>query len=644
MISFFRRIFSSKIGLGITIAFIGLIALAFASADVSGTGTFGGISGSDSVAVVGDDKIGTAEFARTASSAVDQIRQETPTVTMRAFINNDGLKDVLDRMVDRSTLAEYARKYGLRAGDNLVNSEIMQMPAFRGPDGNFSQAAYDSLLTQRSLTDALVRNDLMQGLLNDQMTLTAVRGARMPNKFAKRYAGLLSESRKGSIAFVPSGIFAPKDDPSDEQLKAFYSENTSKYLRPERRIVRFATFGEKNIDARTKPSDAEIAARFERDKAEYAASESRSFTRVIVPTEDAAKAIKAKVEAGATLSAVAKEAGFSASEVAATDRAGYASDTSSAVADAAFKAARGSIADPVRGSLGWHVTRVDSAEKRAARSLEQATPEIRTALAQELQVKALADLSARIEEEVDGGTPLTEIAKDLGVEITTTKPVTADGRVYGTAQETAPQELAGALKTAFDMEEGEPQLAEITRGETFLIFEASEITESSTAPLDEIKDQVITGWKLDEGAKLAKAATDRILERMAGDSSLSAAVGKEKERLPPAENVNLNRSQIVGQDRQVPPPLALLFSMATGTTKKLEAANNLGWFIVNLDEISAGNAEGNEQLIAAASQQLQAALVAEYTQQLTAAMSEEIGVERNDAAIEAVRKQLLGET
>ncbi|MEP2552108.1 MAG: hypothetical protein ABJH26_12505, partial [Marinomonas sp.] len=71
---------------------------------------------------------------------------------------------------------------------------------------------------------------------------------------------------------------------------------------------------------------------------------------------------------------------------------------------------------------------------------------------------------------------------------------------------------------------------------------------------------------------------------------------------------------------------------------------NLGWFIVNLDEISAGNAEGNEQLIAAASQQLQAALVAEYTQQLTAAMSEEIGVERNDAAIEAVRKQLLGET
>ncbi len=644
MISFFRRIFSSKLGLAITLAFIGLIALAFASADVSGTGTFGGISSSDSVAVVGDEKIGIAEFARTTNSAVDQIRQDTPTITMRAFINNDGLKDVLDRMIDRTTLSEYARQFGLRAGDNLVNSEIMQMPAFRGPDGNFSQAAYESLLVQRSLTDGLVRNDLMQGLLNDQMTLTAVRGARMPNKFAERYAGLLSESRKGSIAFIPSGVFAPKDDPSDEKLKAFYAANTTKYLRPERRTVRFATFGEQHIDTRIVPSAAEIAARFERDKADYAASDIRSFTRVIVPTEDAAKAIKDKVEGGATLSAVAQEAGFSASEVAATDRAAYTSDTSSALADAAFTAARGTIADPVRGTLGWHVTRVDSAEKRAARSLADVTPEIRTVLTQELQIKALADLSARIEEEVDGGTPLTEIAKDLRVEVTTTKPLTADGRVYGSAQETAPQELAGVLKTAFDMEEGEPQLAEITRGETFLIYETTEITESSTAPLDEIKDQVIAGWKLDEGAKLAKAATDRILKRMADESSLSAAVGKEEERLPPAENVNLNRSQIVGQDRQVPPPLALLFSMATGTTKKLEAANNLGWFVVDLDEISAGSAEGNDQLIAAAAQQLQAALVAEYTQQLTAAMSEEIGVERNDAAIEAVRKQLLGET
>ena len=43
MFQFFRNFFKTKLGLAISLAFLGLIALAFASADVSSTGTFGGI-------------------------------------------------------------------------------------------------------------------------------------------------------------------------------------------------------------------------------------------------------------------------------------------------------------------------------------------------------------------------------------------------------------------------------------------------------------------------------------------------------------------------------------------------------------------------------------------------------------------------
>lgn len=644
MIGFFRRIFSSKIGLAITIGFVGLIALAFASADVSGTGTFGGISGSDSVAVVGDAKIGNAEFSRTVGSAVDQLRQNSPTLTMRAFVEQDGLEDVLDRLVERYTLAEYARKYGMRAGDNLVNSQIMQIPAFRGADGNFSQVAYEGALRQQGLSDALVRQDLSQGLLSEQITLAAIRGARLPNKFAVRYGALLGERRKGTIAFIPSAAFAPKKDPSDAQLKEFYDANRADYIRPERRTVRFTTFSMDNVDARTDPTDAEIAARYKRDKAQYEASESRGFTRLIVPTQDAANAIKSRVESGEAFSDVAKELGFGTSAIEPTTKSAYTSSTNTAVANAAFAAQRGKIAEPVRGPLGWHVVRVDSIETRAARSLAQVTPQLRETLKGELQITALADLSAQIEDRVDDGAPLSEVAKDLGVEVTTTQQLTADGRVYQKPQETAPAELAAALETAFQMDEGEPQLAEIVRGQTYLVFEVGEITPSATAPMEEIKAALSAAWKLDSGSKLAKEASERILKRVSDGSTLAAAVSAEKTRLPPAENVNLNRREIVSQNRQVPPPLALLFSMATDTTKRLEIARNLGWFVVDLDTITADSLDENSELIAATSQQLQGALVGEYSQQLTAAMSEEVGVKRNEDAIAAVRKQLLGES
>lgn len=644
MIGFFRRIFSSKIGLAIVLAFIGLIALAFASADVSGTGTFGGVSGSDRVAVVGDAKIGTAEFSRTASSAVEQIRQSDPTITMRAFVEQDGLNEVLDQMIDRYTLAEYARANGLRAGANLVNSEIMQIPAFRGADGNFSQQAYERALAQQRLSDAQVRADLELGLLAEQITLSAVRGARLPNKFANRYAGLLNERRKGSIAFIPSAAFAPKVDPTKEQLKAYYDANRSDFIRPERRTVRFATFGMENVNSRTTPSDAEIAARYKRDEDQYAASQSRSFTRLIVPTEDAANAIKSRVEGGESFSTVARELGFGTSEIESTDRTAYTATTSDAVANAAFAANQGAIATPVRGALGWHVTRVNSISNKAARTLADVTPELRETLTGELQIAALSDLSAKIEEQVDDGTPLSQVAEELGIEVTTTQPLTADGRVYGSRDQTAPAQLAAALETAFQMNEGEPQLAEIVRGETYLVFEVGEITPSATAPIDEIKEPLTVAWRLDEGAKLAKAASDRVMKLTTGDGSLAAAIKAEETRLPPADVVDLGRREIVGQNGQVPPPLALMFSMAQGTVKRLEATQNLGWFVIDLDSISAEPVDEDSPMIAATSQQLQAALVAEYSQQLTKAMAEEVGVERNQDALEAVRKQLLGDS
>ena len=97
------------------------------------------------------------------------------------------------------------------------------------------------------------------------------------------------------------------------------------------------------------------------------------------------------------------------------------------------------------------------------------------------------------------------------------------------------------------------------------------------------------------------------------------------------------------QDRRIPPPLALMFSMAQGTAKKLAAARDLGWFVVDLEEISVGTMEADDPLIGQAREQLASTLGQEYTEQLVAAMRGEVGIERNEDAIDAVRRQLVGE-
>lgn len=644
MLLFFRSFFKSKFGLAITFAFLALIAFAFASSDVANTGMFGGVAGGERVAVVGDERIDSAELAQSASTALDRLRQDNPALSMPAFIAQGGLEEVLDQLIARYAIATYAERFGLRAGDNLINSEIRQIGAFRGPDGNFSADAYNQTLAAQGLTDAMVRQDIGSGLLAQQMLVPASFGATIPLSLATRYARLFKERREGAIGFLPSGAFFPEGDPSAAQLQAYYQENRGDFIRPERRVIRYALFGEEEIEDAIAPTDAEIAARYRENSAEYAASEARSFTQLIVPTQQAAQAIRQRVAAGASFASVAQEAGFRTSTLEAQSRAQVADDASPAVAQAYFDAARGAITEPTRSPLGWHVARVDAVESTPGRSLAQVRDELASTIREEKRVRALVDLAAQIEERIDDGETLTAIAQDLGLTVRSTPPVTADGGVYGTQGETISEEIAPVLETAFQMEESEPQVGEVARGDTFAIFETADITASAAAPLAEIREDVITSWKLAQGSQAARAAADRVLARLRDGATMASALAAEDVRLPAAEQIALTREDLARRgDQRIPPPLALLFSMAEGTSKRLEAANNLGWFVVDLDDIELGEMAGDDPLIAQAQSQLGETVGQEYADQLVIAMREAMGVERNETAIDAVSRQLNGE-
>ncbi|MFA9200427.1 MAG: peptidyl-prolyl cis-trans isomerase, partial [Cypionkella sp.] len=522
----------------------------------------------------------------------------------------------------------------------LVNSEIRRISAFAGPDGRFSEAAFRQVLAQRQLSEATVRRDLADGLRAQQVLVPAAFGARMPARVAARYAALTRERREGAVALLPSAAYAPAGEPTPAQLSAFYNANRAEFIRPERRVLRYAVFDAGALGD-IEPTAAEIAARYERDRAtKYAGRERRSFTQLIVPTRQAAQAIASR-GAGA-LEAAAREAGLEVAKVASIDKAGYTGQSSQAVANAAFAAPRGTIAAPARGGLGWFVVRVDAIDKAPARSLEAARAEIVPALREEKRVRALADLAAEVEQRIDEGNALTDIARDLKVELQTTAPIVADGRVYGAAGETAPAVLAPALATAFEMEEGEPQVAPLPGGESYLVYETVRITPSAAAPLGEIRDGVIAAWRRDAGARAAKAAADRVLARVDKGQPLAAAIAAEGRSLPAVDRVNMTRGELARQGGRVPPPLALLFSMARGSAKRLEAAGDAGWYVVAVDRIEPGKIAPNDPLLAQAAASLGQLAGRELGDALRVAIRKEAEVERNAEAIAAVRRQLTG--
>ena len=643
MIQLFRNFFKSKLGVGITLAFLVLIAIAFASMDISSTGMFGGVAGGDRVAVVGDERIDAAELSMNMTNALDAARQTDPTLNMQGFVARGGLDDVLRQLIERTALAEFARQHGMRAGDRLVDSELLQIPAFRGASGNFDRGAFLAAISQRNLTEDAVRQDLAMRLLARQLLTPIGFSPVMPASFGQRYGALLRERREGSIALLPSAAFAPTGAPSNAALQAYYRANSDDYIRPERRVIRYASFGPEAVGERPAPTAAQIAERYQSDRAQYAASERRTLTQLVLPTQAAATALVAEVRGGKSLEDAAREKGLATTLVGPATQAELASAASAAAAQAAFNAADGAIATPARGGLGWYVLRVDAIDRRPARTLAHVRDEIAATLAEEQRRAALDDLTARIEEEFDQGRSLSEVAQELKLTLASTRPATADGRIYGSPTETVPPILGRVLQVAFDMEDvDQPQLAVIAAGENFMVFDVTDITPSATAPLNEIRDDVIAGWRRDEGSKAAKAAADRILARVARGGTLATAVAAETASLPAVQTLNLNREQLAAQGR-VPSEMALFFSMAERTTKKLEGPAKAGWYVVRLDNIEAPEIAANDPIVLATLRQLSQATSEEYVAQFVTAASREVGVERNQAAIDAVRTQITGQ-
>ena len=374
MITFIRSLINSRFGAIIALVFIGMIAVAFALGDVTGSGSFGGVGGGN-VARVGDRNITLGEFNDALDNRLKAERQNNPTLDMVNFVEGGGFDGTLDQLINRYALAVFGTEHGVAVSKRLVDSEIKKIPGAMGLDGRFSQEAFQAFLGQIGVSEKTVRDDIAQNLFAQQILPATVAGPMAPDSMVLPYASLMLEKRSGQVASLPSAAFFPANPPAEAVLAKYYKDNAAKFTIPEKRAISYAIFDRSIIAAKAKPTEADIAAYYKSNTAKYAASETRNISQVIVPTEAAAKSVIAQVAGGKSLAQVANELGLSVTTATSENREGVTNSASKAVADAVFAAPRGGIAKPARGKYReQHELAEPSWRDRAGQHILRADP------------------------------------------------------------------------------------------------------------------------------------------------------------------------------------------------------------------------------------------------------------------------------
>lgn len=645
MITFFRNIFSSKIGLFFTMAFVALIAVAFASADVTGSGAFGGVTGSGTAAKVGDAQLTTSELSQSINNAFRAEQRENTGLDLKTYVEGGGFDGILDRLINSFSIAAFGNKYGMTAGKRLVDSEIANIPSFQGADGQFSEENFRRALQQQGIKEQQLRDDFTRNLLADQLLSVAGFGASVPQKLVAPYASLLLEARQGQVAIIPSAAFVQNIKPADAAVAAYYSKNGSRYTIPERRTISYALFSKERFNDSIKPTEKEIEGQYKLDQAKYAASETRNIDQVILPTQAAAKALADQISGGTSMSSAAESVGLSVAEVGSVSKSALSGTASQAVADAVFTTVSGGVSAPAQSALGWHIAKINDIRKVPAQSLEQVRAQIVAELTRDKIDEALAELTVKMEDEFADGSSLADIAKAEELKIESTPMLLANGQNPEDPNYRPIPEMQRILPVAFSLEEdSDPQVVEIIPGQQYAIMSVGEIAPAAPPPLQSIQQIVARDYILEEGSKKAKAIADKIAKQVSDGTALSKAVADSKISLPAIETVRSTRAELARQSQQgqVPPPLTLMFSMAEGTAKTLKAPQNQGWFVVNLNNIDRGDASKRTDLLTATTAQFKQVFGNEYTEQFINAMKADVGVERNEDALTALRNQLVG--
>jgi len=638
MIAFFRRMSKSAIGSFILALFGVLVIASFAMTDMSGS-SFGLGGSGDSLAKVGSLEVSDRDMSEMMERRLQQARQQNPEADY-ATIGAD-FAPLLASVIDERAIAAFASNHGFLLSKRLVDAEIAQLPGVRGLDGKFSEQGYAAFLNQQRMTDAQLRELIAGSLLQRLLLAPVASNARMPVGMATPYASMLLEARQGGVALIPASAFASGLKPSDAQLQQYYSANRERYMVPEQRALRLARIGPEQV-ANVTATDAEVQAYYRDNAATYASKDIRSIDQVVVPDQKTAAEIAARAKSGGTLAAAAKPAGANAAISSLKDqsRQAYGSIAGEKVAAAVFAAPQGGVVGPVQSDFGWIVAKVNSIDTEGGRTVDQARSEIEAKLTADKRKNALADLVGKIEDQLADGANYAEAAQSAGLKVTETPLITATGASRGEPAFKLPPEMAPALKTGFDLTaDDEPVVETLTNDAGFVLVAPSRIIPAAPAPLASIRETVAKDWIQKQAAARARTLAAQIA-KAADKIPLAKAVEQAKVPLPPVKPVAARRIELAQLGGHVPPPLAMLFTLGEGHARMVADPQGRGFYVVKVDKVVSGNSLNQPALITEVQKEFSDALSQEYAQEFMTAIRKQVGVERNEGAIEATRTRI----
>jgi peptidyl-prolyl cis-trans isomerase D len=340
--------------------FLGLIALTFATWGIESYTRMQG--GRDTVASVNGLDISAREFDEEMRRRQDQLRQALgPNYDAAQFDTPELRRGLLDSMVSQRLVASAARDARLTLPDEALVDAIHSIPAFKGPDGNFSRSTYESVLRQQNppMSPPQFESRLRYELSLNQLTRAVGESAIPSRTVAERLGALEVQGREISEFRILAEQFLPQVKVDEAKVKAYYDANQAQFQTPERLRAEYVVLSAQAIAAQETVKPEEVRAQWE--------SAYGPKLREKEQARQKAQALAAAVRKDpASFAEVAKKESQDPGSRETGGDLGFAPRGSfvKPYEDALFRLKEGQISDVVESEFGFHVIQLTGVRKQ----------------------------------------------------------------------------------------------------------------------------------------------------------------------------------------------------------------------------------------------------------------------------------------
>jgi peptidyl-prolyl cis-trans isomerase D len=505
---------------------LGLIAVSFG---IWGIGDIFRGFGSSTVAKVGDTEIRVDTFRQSYQDRLQQLGRQMNRPILPDQAKALGLdRQLLGEVIAETALDERARALRLNVSQADIARQVMEVPDFKGINGQFDRARFMAWLRERGTTEAKFLPELRRTTLRQQLLGTISGTVPVPKTALDAFNRFQNEER--SIEYVTLGPAHIGDvpAPAPEALTKYYEERKAAFRAPEYRKITIAVLSPEDLASRIEVSDAELKKGYADRRARYETPERRHLKQMVFPNMDEAKAAADKLAQGTTFEALAAERGLKDTDI----DLGTVAKTAVVdrdVADAAFALKPDEVSAPIQGRFGIAIVKVVSIEPSKIRSFEEVAAELKREMQNDRARNELVNVQEKIEDERLGGATLADAARKFNLQPRTIEAIDRNGKdPQGNAISGLP-ETVDVLTAAFGAEiRGENEPLRVPNNGGYVWFDVEAITPARDRPLDEIKDQVVARWRDDEMATRLKAKATEMLDKIKAGASFADVAAAEK--------------------------------------------------------------------------------------------------------------------